>query len=128
MLSILAQQSQPAGGIAGLIIPIVLMIGVFYFLLIRPQQKRMRAQRELMSDLGVDDEVLTIGGIYGTIKQVDDDNDEMILEIAPGTTIRITRQAVARKVTEDEEDEYVDDEDDDADGDGMDDAAENEDA
>src|SRR5262245_11821389 len=91
------------GSPLSLIVPIVLMIAVFYFLLIRPQQKRMKQQRDMLSDVGIDDEVLTIGGIFGTVRQIDEDADEMILEIAPGTTIRITRSAIARRVTEDDE-------------------------
>ena len=113
-VSVLAA-TEPASSPLGLIVPIVLMIGVFYFLLIRPQQKRMRAQKEMLGEVGVNDEILTIGGIYGTVRQIDEDADEMILEIAPGTTIRITRAAIARRVTEDEE-AWDEDEDDDTAG------------
>ncbi len=100
MLVALAQQSAQQGGILTLILPFLLLGGVMYFLMIRPQQKRMRAQKEMWSELSVGEEVLTIGGIFGTIKRVDDDEDEIILEVAPGITVRLVKNAIARRVSE----------------------------
>jgi len=81
----------------------VIMV-VFYMFMIRPQRNRMRQHQELLGALEVGDEVETIGGIYGTIKSVTD-NDFMI-EIAPGTIVRASRGAVRRKVWQEEEDEH----------------------
>ncbi len=104
--------SQPAGaGIAGLVVPLALMGGLFYFVLIRPQQRRSRAQRALLSSLEVGDEVMTAGGIFGTIKEIDEDDDTLMVEIAPGTQIRMVRRGIGQKLVEDEGlDEYEDEE------------------
>jgi preprotein translocase subunit YajC len=105
MIGFLAQNAEPAGGgLVGLLLPLALMGGLFYFLLIRPQQRRARAQRELLSALQVGDDVMTAGGIFGTIKEIDDDNDTVTVEIAPGTNVRMLRRGIAQRLVE--EDEY----------------------
>ncbi len=107
----LAQQS--GGGSTGLLITLGLMFVVFYFLLIRPQQRRARAQKELMSGLDVGDEVVTIGGMYGTITDLDDSS--VTVEVAEGVEIKMRRNAIAGKVNEpvaDDSDEDDSDEDD----------------
>ena len=88
----------------GNLVFIALLMVIFYFLLIRPQKRRMEAQRALIESVEQGDEIVTMGGILGTVQSIHD--DEMQLEIAPGTSIRILRSAVARKlVDEDEPDE-----------------------
>jgi preprotein translocase subunit YajC len=82
------------------------MGGVFYFLLIRPQKNRARAQQALVNSIQVGDDVMTTGGMFGTISQIDDDEGTIELEIAPGTRIRMMRSGVARRFTED--DDYED--------------------
>ena len=74
-------------------VPIILIFAIFYFLLIRPQQKKAKAHRQLVTDLKKGDEVLTDGGIVGTIQKVAD--DYITLEIAPKVAIRIIRSRVA---------------------------------
>jgi preprotein translocase subunit YajC len=96
-----ATSSSSSGSAAGLVVPLVLMGGLFYFLLIRPQQRRSRAQKELSSELNIGDEVLTLGGMYGVVKDLDDDS--VTVEISPGTNVRMLKQAIARRLTEDEE-------------------------
>ena len=86
------------GGASSLIF-LVLLVGIFYFMLIRPQKRRVDQHRTLIESLGVGDEIVTIGGIFGTIKNIHDEDIE--LEIAGGTVIRIVKTAVARKVTDD---------------------------
>lgn len=90
--ALLAQQQR---GNYTFLISLALMVGIFYFLLIRPQQRRVRQQRELVNSLQVGDEVITIGGMLGTIRRMDD--DEVTLEVSPGTDVRIVKSAVARK-------------------------------
>ncbi len=80
----------------GAFLPLILIVVVFYFLLIRPQQKRAKKQRELVSSIQVNDRIATIGGIHGTVKQVDEDT--IRLEITPGTVITMVKQAVSRKI------------------------------
>jgi preprotein translocase subunit YajC len=86
------------GGASSLIF-LVLLVGIFYFMLIRPQKRRVDQHRALIESLGLGDEIVTIGGMFGTIKNIHDEDIE--LEIASGTVIRIVKTAVARQVTED---------------------------
>jgi preprotein translocase subunit YajC len=85
--------------------PILLIGLVFYFLLIRPQQRKAKAQRELTQTTEVGDEVVTIGGLFGVVGEVDDDS--VLLEVAPGIQLRFLRSAIARKLMP--EDEVSDD-------------------
>jgi preprotein translocase subunit YajC len=82
--------------LGGLILPIGLL-AVMYFLLIRPQQKRMREAKELQQSIGPGDTVVTTAGIYGTVTEIEDD-ETMLLEIAEGIDVRVARAAVLRKV------------------------------
>jgi preprotein translocase subunit YajC len=91
--------------------PLILMGGVFYFLLIRPQQRRARAQQALVNSIQVGDEVMTSGGIFGTISEIDDDEGIVTVEIAPGTRIRMVRSGIARRLTEDDYEDESEDED-----------------
>ena len=77
---------------------ILLPAGVFYFLLWRPQQRRMAAARVLQSTLNENDEVMTTSGMYGRIKRLGD--DDVDLEVAPGVIIRFARGAIAQRVDE----------------------------
>lgn len=75
---------------------LALMVAVFYFLLIRPQQRRAKAHVTLVSSLSPGDEVITVGGMLGRITKMED--PLIWLEVADGTEIRFTRQAISRKV------------------------------
>jgi preprotein translocase subunit YajC len=79
------------------LIPLVLIVGFMYFALIRPQQKRMRAQQALMSSIDEGDEVLTTGGLYGYVNAIE--GEVAWVEIAEGVEIRVAKAAIARKVT-----------------------------
>lgn len=85
------------GSPLGILILIVPMVGL-YFLLIRPQQKRMKAERakaeEVRRNVSEGDEVITTSGIYGIVTAMDD--EDVWLEVAEGTEIRIARGAIAR--------------------------------
>ncbi|MGQ0825735.1 MAG: preprotein translocase subunit YajC [Actinomycetota bacterium] len=80
---------------------LVLMAAAFYLLLWRPQQRRMAAVRALQSALREGDEVMTTSGIYGRI--VDLRDDELTLEIATGTVIRLARGAIGSRIGNDED-------------------------
>jgi preprotein translocase subunit YajC len=101
MLAILAQQSQANPIVAFL--PLLLMGVVFYFLLIRPQNQRRRAQMQMQADVQVGDEVVTTAGIYGTIRDIDDDFGIVTVEVAPNTEIRMARAAIAQRLVDDDE-------------------------
>jgi len=73
--------------------PLVLIFAVFYFLLIRPQQKRQRVHRESISAIVRGDKVLTGGGIFGSVVKVVDDS-EVLVEIADGVRVRVSRMTI----------------------------------
>ena len=84
------------------LILIVAMFALLWLFLIRPQRARAQAHRELVTRVDIGDEILTVGGIYGNVIEIDDD-DDLMLEIAPGTRVRIARRAVAAVVPPDDE-------------------------
>ena len=84
MMALIAAASTTNSNPLTLFLPLVLMGGVFYFLLIRPQQKRVRAQQALVNAVEVGDEIMTTGGIFGTVVEIDDDEGTVLVEIAPG--------------------------------------------
>jgi preprotein translocase subunit YajC len=108
MLSILAQESAQAANPIVAFMPLLLIGVVFYFLLIRPQNQRRRAQMEMQSSIEVGDEIVTTAGIYGTITEIDDDYGIVTLEVAPNTEIRLARAAVATRLADEEEFEEED--------------------
>ena len=77
------------------------MAGVFYLLLWRPQQRRMTATRSLQGHLEIGDDVMTTSGIFGKIVELGD--DDLRLEIAPGTVVRVARGAIGERLTADPE-------------------------
>ena len=80
---------------------LLLLFGVVYFLMIRPQQKRRREAQNMQSQLGPGDQIVTIGGLHGTIVSIDD--DVATVEIAPGVVVTFARAAIARTVPRTEE-------------------------
>ena len=80
---------------------IAVLIGLMWLLLIAPQRHRSRAQRAMIEDLEVGDEVLTAGGVYATVQAVRD--DDLTVEIAPGTSVRLDKRAVALVLSPDTE-------------------------
>jgi preprotein translocase subunit YajC len=92
---------------------IVAIIAVFYFLIIRPQKKRQKDQADLMSSLVPGAEIMTIGGLYGTIVSIDDDRVRIV--VADGTEMVFAKNAIARTVKPEEADpEELDEADEDA--------------
>jgi len=97
VLSTLAADSSKSSGSAlGLFVPMLLIGGAMYFLMIRPQRRKMRAQQALQSSIEVGDEVMTTSGMYGFVTLLD--GDIAWLEIDDNVQIRIARQALQRKV------------------------------
>lgn len=80
----------------GSLLMLVIVMVIFYFMLVRPQKKRAQEHAALLSRLAPGDEVVTIGGAYGFVNRVED--DQVYLEVAEGIEIRFTKQAVSRKV------------------------------
>jgi preprotein translocase subunit YajC len=118
MFELLAETTtQPTTNPLTAFLPLILIVGVGYFLMIRPQQRKLRAQRELLNALEVGDEVVTAGGILAQIVDIDDDEDVVTVEIAPGTSVRMLRGGISRRLVDEVEDE-------DDDGDDRDEAEE----
>jgi len=96
------------------IVSLVLMLGLLWLLLVRPQQRQVRARQAVVRSLEVGDEVVTAGGIFGTIVGLTD--SEVELEVGPGMVLRVMRGAINRKADdvlsveeEEEEDDEVND-------------------
>ena len=90
-------QDAGAGGAAGIVmqlLPLILIFVVFYFLLIRPQQKKMKEHREMLTQLKRNDRVVTAGGIVATITKVKDGSDEIEAEIAPNVRVTLVRGTI----------------------------------
>jgi preprotein translocase subunit YajC len=76
----------------------VLMFILFYFLIIRPQQKRQKTQQQMLSDLKRGDRVITIGGIFGVIEALDEKS--IVIKTESGALLRLVRGGVAMKQEE----------------------------
>jgi preprotein translocase subunit YajC len=86
------------------LIVMVLLLGVMYVLMIRPQRKRQQDHQSMIDSCGVGEDVLTTGGIYGTVTHVE--GDDLVVEIADNVTVHMTRRGIAAVLPpEDEEDE-----------------------
>lgn len=78
---------------------LVVLVVAFYFLLIRPQRQRSKTQQDLMGNLQRGDEIVTVGGIFGKIKDVG--GDSIIITISSGVDVKISKSAIARKIVAD---------------------------
>lgn len=81
----------------GTLLPLILMFAIFYFLLIRPQQKRQKAVQQMQNDLKKGDKVVTIGGLHGMIDAIDE--GKIVIKCGDGSRLTYDRQAI-REVTE----------------------------
>jgi preprotein translocase subunit YajC len=105
---LLAQQPNGGGSALTSLLPLIIIGVLFYFLLIRPQQRRARDQRQLVDSLSVGDMVVTIGGFHGTVREVSDGT--VRLELNPSTVVTLSKQAIARRLVDaDADDEDLDD-------------------
>jgi preprotein translocase subunit YajC len=89
-----------AGGLGGALVPMLLIFGVFYLLLIRPQQKKQRQLQATIAELKSGDKVITTGGVIGTITAVRDTS--FLIRSAEKTILEIARSAVAGVDSEEE--------------------------
>ena len=100
---ILAQESDGSSQSNPLafLLPLVILGGLFYVILILPQRRRMKQAQQMRDSIGVGDEVRTVGGIYGTVRE--EIGETFLLDLGAGTTIRIAKRAVAERMEADEE-------------------------
>ena len=94
MTSVVFAQEAPGSALPSLLF-LGLMVGVFYFLIIRPQRKRTQAQKNLAASLQIGDEVRTIGGIHGTVVSMTEDS--VLLRVEDGQ-IRLSKRAIGNRV------------------------------
>ncbi len=93
------QGGQATGGPLAALLPLIFMILIFYFLIIRPQQKRQKEHRNMLANLKKGDRVLTQGGIYGTITGITD--NVVTLEIADNVRVKVQKAFIAGLVSQD---------------------------
>jgi preprotein translocase subunit YajC len=91
------------------VIIMALMLGVMYVLMIRPQRQKQAQQQTMVENAGVGDDVLTTGGIYGTITEAE--GDDVVVEIATGLHVHMTRRGIAAVLPPEEEEEEEEEED-----------------
>lgn len=91
------------------LILLLAMLVLLWALLIRPQRSRQRQQQELLQSVEPGDEILTVGGLYGIVQEIDEE-DDLVVEVADAVHVRIARRAVAGVVKPDEEHDEDDEE------------------
>jgi preprotein translocase subunit YajC len=89
-------QAAPGGGgdLFVSLMPLVLIFVVFYFLLIRPQQQKVKAHRQLIDNIKKGDQVVTAGGIIGKVTRVETDNT-VLLEVAPNVVVKVVKATIS---------------------------------
>ncbi len=88
-----AQGAPPEQSPLGFLLPMIILFVAFYFLLIRPQQKRQKQHREMVSQLSTGDEIITAGGILGKITAVTE--QFLTIQVADGVEVKVQRQTVS---------------------------------
>lgn len=92
-----AAETSSGGGIWGLVLPFVLMFAVFYFLLLRPQQKKNKTRNSMLNQLKKGDKIAKIGGMHGTIVELTD--DAVVLRVNDTVKITFERSAISSVLT-----------------------------
>ncbi len=87
-----SQGGSPQGGMLGMFLPLIVIFVIFYFLLIRPQQKQQKKLQEMLTNLHKGDAIVTRGGLHGKINDID--GNLLSVEIANNVVVKINRDAV----------------------------------
>ena len=92
-----------------------MLFGVLWFVMIRPQRAKAQAQQRMLSTVAPGDEILTVGGIYGIVQELEPDEDggDLVVEIADGIHVRVARKALATVIKPEDDDEDEDEDEDD---------------
>ena len=94
-----AEVQQPQqGGLGGMLIPMLLLFGVFYFMMIRPQQRKEKERQKMISELRAGKRVVFAGGLIGTIAEAKEQT--FVIELCPGTQVEVARAVVSSVVEE----------------------------
>jgi preprotein translocase subunit YajC len=94
--TIILQATGGGAGFGGFLIPLALMFGIMYFMVIMPQQRQRKKMQAMLAALKTGDKVITNGGIYGTISGIDGDSAILKISSEPQVKIRISRAAIAQ--------------------------------
>lgn len=98
-LFLLAQEGgQRGGGGIASFLPLIVLVGVFWFMIMRPQQRRVKEQKMLLSNVKQGDRVVAAGGIVGTVRRVDD--DILSLQVADNVVIKVDKGSVSKRLSE----------------------------
>ncbi len=98
-----ATQQAPAWGWAIQILPIVAIILIFWFLVFRPERQKQKKRQELIDSIAKNDKIITIGGMHGVVKSINDTEVVLLVDEKTGTQIKLNRSAIFTKVTGDQE-------------------------
>ena len=99
ILNLYLQAAAPGGSTLGMMLPILLIFGIFYFLLFLPMQRQRKQQQKMLSNLQNGNVVVTSGGIVGTIVSIDGD-DTLVIRVKPDNVkIQVTRSSVSSLVS-----------------------------
>ena len=100
--SLLLQAADPAamGGGFGMFLPLILIIGIMYFFMIHPQNKKQKELQKMLDALQKGDKVITIGGIHGTVSSVKKDSNVVTIRVDENTKIEFNRSAIATVVSD----------------------------
>ncbi|MBQ9285808.1 MAG: preprotein translocase subunit YajC [Bacteroidaceae bacterium] len=91
--NIVLLQAQGDGGM-GMLLMLVAMFAIMYFFMIRPQQKKQKEIQKFRNSIERGQEVITAGGIYGVVRDIDDVKNVLIIEVASGVRLRVDRNSV----------------------------------
>ena len=100
--------AQAAGGAAGAagglisFVPIILIFAIMYFLMIRPQQKKVKDHKAMVEALRRGDQIVTAGGVIGKVTKVEDGKSEVEVEIAPNVRVRVVRSTIGQVLSKTE--------------------------
>ncbi|MFV9838985.1 MAG: preprotein translocase subunit YajC [Aaplasma endosymbiont of Hyalomma asiaticum] len=100
-----SSSAAPSAGIGASVagfVPLILIFGVFYFLVIRPQQKKLKEHARLLEGLKKGDKIVAAGGIHGSVTKVSDSNGTITLEIASGVEIKVQKSSVSEVLNKDQ--------------------------
>jgi preprotein translocase subunit YajC len=97
-----AAQGQSGGGMGSFLIPMLAVLVIMYFLMIRPQQKKEKDRKNMVNSLKNGDKVVTAGGIHGTVSAVKEEQKIVVVKVSDNAKIEFSQSAIHRKVTANE--------------------------
>ena len=97
---VLAAQSAQGGGMGGMLLMMIAIFAIMWFFMVRPQQKKQKKIREFQNSLQEGTKVVTGGGIYGTVKRIDQASSIIEVEIARGVVVSVDKSYVFADVTQ----------------------------